>query len=89
MTKDQSKPVGAVLAGLGLRQRVVFLAKDSALYGSASALSKCFALFTFPILTRHFTTAEYGIIDLFGMVTSALVIVVMFGQDSAIRMGDV
>jgi O-antigen/teichoic acid export membrane protein len=71
-------------SNLRLSSRLSFLFKDSLFYGGASVFNKFFSLFTFPVLTRHFTVAEYGTIDLFGMVTSFVVIFLMFGQDSAL-----
>lgn len=69
--------------GLSVRGRLAFLAKDSLLYGGAAAFSRCFALITFPILTRYFGVADYGIIDLFGVFAATAAIILTFGQDSA------
>lgn len=69
---------------LSFRQRLGFLAKDSLLYGSAAALNKAFALLTFPLLARHFSVEDYGIIDYFGTVATLIAIIFVFGQDSAV-----
>jgi len=69
---------------LSLKGRLKFLFKDSAIYGGANALRTLFALFTFPILTRYFSVADYGIIDAFNVLATLLVTLIIFGQDSAV-----
>ncbi|MBB5514554.1 O-antigen/teichoic acid export membrane protein [Rubricella aquisinus] len=64
--------------------RLAFLFKDSVLYGGAAALSKAFALITLPLLVRHFTVAEYGVLDFFMVLIVFLTILFVFGQDSAV-----
>ncbi len=54
------------------------------LYGSSSAISKACGLVTFPILVRHFTPAEYGVLDYFLTLASLLAVLLIFGQDSAV-----
>lgn len=71
-------------SGLSLRGRIRFLLKDSALYGGAAAISKAFALITFPLLARHFTVAEYGVLDYFLILAGFLSTFFIFGQDSAV-----
>jgi O-antigen/teichoic acid export membrane protein len=70
--------------GLSMRGRLGFLLKDSALYGGAAAISKAFALITFPILARHFTVTEYGVLDYYLVLASLLSTFFVFGQDSAV-----
>ena len=70
--------------GLSQSGRLLFLLKDSALYGGAAALSKAFALITFPLLARHFTVAEYGVFDYLGVLAALGTTFFVFGQDSAI-----
>jgi O-antigen/teichoic acid export membrane protein len=74
----------ATPAGLGQRSRLAFLLKDSALYGGAAAISKAFALITFPLLARHFSIVDYGVVDFFLVLASFLAILFIFGQDSAV-----
>lgn len=71
-------------AALSLRGRLSFLLKDSALYGGAAAVSKAFALITFPLLARHFSLAEYGVLDFFLVLSGFLVTLFVFGQDSSV-----
>jgi O-antigen/teichoic acid export membrane protein len=71
-------------SGLTSRGRLALLLRDSALYGSAAALSRAFSLITFPILARHFSVAEYGVLDYFLTIASLLAAVLIFGQDSAV-----
>ena len=66
---------------LPLVGRLKFLLGDATLYGGAAAISAGFALITFPLLARHFTVEEYGILDYFLVLASLLGIVFVFGQD--------
>ncbi len=69
---------------LTLRGRLSFLLKDSALYGGAAAVSKAFSLITFPLLARHFSLAEYGVLDFFLVLSGFLLTLFVFGQDSSV-----
>jgi O-antigen/teichoic acid export membrane protein len=69
---------------LSQRERLIFLLKDSALYGGAASLSKAFALITFPLLARHFSVAEYGVLDYFLVLAGFGAVFFIFGQDSAV-----
>jgi len=71
-------------AVLGLGQRLKFLARDSTMYGGAAAISRGFALITFPLLARHFSVAEYGVLDYFLVLGGFLATMAIFGQDSAV-----
>jgi O-antigen/teichoic acid export membrane protein len=71
-------------ARLSVPRRLRFLATDSLVYGGALAFNAAFALITFPLLARHFSVPEYGVIDLFTVAASFLTITFVFGQDSAI-----
>lgn len=82
--KPVDKTVLDAPSRLSTRHRLRFLAKDSLLYGGAAALNKAFALITFPLLARHFSVADYGLIDLFMVFASLLAIFFIFGQDSAV-----
>jgi len=72
------------LAGVPPSGRVNFLLKDSAVYGGAAAVSKAFALITFPLLARHLSVADYGVLDYFMVLAGFLVIFFVFGQDSTV-----
>jgi len=54
------------------------------IYGGAGALSKAFALITFPLLARHLTVADYGVLDFFMVLATVMVVLFIFGQDSAV-----
>lgn len=69
---------------LGIAQRLRFLARDSAIYGGAAALNKATALITFPILARHFSVEEYGVLDFMLVLSAVLTILFVFGQDTAV-----
>lgn len=70
--------------GLSLRGRLVFLLKDSVIYGGASAATAALGLIVFPILARHFSVTEYGVVDFFLVLAGLMAIFLVFGQDSAI-----
>lgn len=74
----------ATPSGLSQRGRLAFLFRDSALYGGAAAVSSASALITFPVLARHFSTADYGVLDFFMVLASFLWILFVFGQDSGV-----
>ena len=69
---------------LGMRGRLGFLLKDSILYGGAAAFMQSLSVITFPIMSRHFDVADYGIIDFFGVMGSLLAVFLTFGLDSTI-----
>lgn len=68
---------------MSLKGRLLFLARDTAVYGFGEALNRGLALITFPLLARHFSVAEFGIIDLLTASVMLLVVLLVFGQDSA------
>ena len=76
--KSAARAEGAIHARLG------FLIKDSLVYGGASAISQAFSLITFPLLARHFSVAEYGVLDYFMVLSNILVTLFIFGQDSGV-----
>lgn len=69
---------------LSLKGRLQFLLRDATLYGGDAAISKAFALITFPLLACHFTVVEYGVLDYFLVQGSLFAIFFIFGQDSAV-----
>lgn len=71
------------LSGTSLGARLKFLARDTAVYGVASALNKILALFTFPLLARHFSVDTYGTLDLLNTWAVLLTTLLLFGTDSA------
>jgi O-antigen/teichoic acid export membrane protein len=68
---------------LSLRGRLGFLARDTAVYGLGEALIRALALITFPLLARHFSVADFGTIDFLTTCILLLVVLLVFGQDSA------
>jgi O-antigen/teichoic acid export membrane protein len=75
-----SNPAGS----LSLSGRLKFLLRDASIYGGAAAISKAFMLITFPLLARHFTVEEYGLLDYFLVLAGLLAALFIFGQDSAV-----
>lgn len=61
-----------------------FLAKDSAVYGMAAAISRFATLLTFPIIVRHMTVSDYGVFDILQVFGSFLTVFLIFGQDSGV-----
>ena len=80
MSNDQRQRV----RGGSIRQRLSFLAKDSVLYGGAATLSKMLNLLILPVLTRLFSNAEYGALDVITVSGQIFVAFIIMGQDSAI-----
>ncbi len=79
MSSDTERAIG-----LTPRGRLAFLLRDSALYGGSAAISKAFGLITFPIVSRHFSVAEYGVLDYFLTFATPLAVLLIFGQDAAV-----
>lgn len=65
-------------------QRMGFLLKDTVIYGIGGALNKAIALITVPLLARHFTVSQFGLIDLANFSVVLTVTLVVFGMDSAV-----
>ena len=66
------------------KERLLFLFKDTIIYGGAAALSRAFSLITFPILARHFSVSDYGKLDFLLVISGFLSTLLIFGQDSAV-----
>jgi len=75
---------GSDLGRMSSRGRLRFLAGDAVLYGTVSAIAKGASLITFPVLARHFSVADYGLLDLYLVVAGLLAVCFTFGQDSAV-----
>lgn len=71
-------------AKLSHQGRLKYLFKDTLLYGGAGAISRAFGLITFPLLVRHFSVNEYGIIDYYYVLINFLGVLLIFGQDSSV-----
>lgn len=78
--KDASHPN----FGQSLAEKTIFLLKDSAVYGLAGVISRLSSLVVFPVLARHFSVAEYGVIDFYMVFGAFMVLLFVFGQDSAV-----
>lgn len=83
-TKHQDASDYRAVRKASIGQRLLFLTKDSFLYGGVWALSRVLALFTVPILTRLFSTEAYGAMDAIAVVGSLFVAIMTMGQDSAL-----
>lgn len=60
------------------------MGRDTVIYGLARVLSKSVSLITLPLLARNFSVEQYGLIDLFTVLTGLLITLLMLGQDSAV-----
>jgi O-antigen/teichoic acid export membrane protein len=69
---------------LSVRARLGLLGRDSVVYGTAAAVNAAFSLLTFPLLARHFSSSDYGVLDFFSVIAGLLTILVVCGQDSAV-----
>ena len=54
-------------------KRVKGLSRDALVYGVGDALGKLISIFTAPILTRIFTTSDYGVVSLIQVAVGLLV----------------
>ncbi|MEQ8578074.1 MAG: oligosaccharide flippase family protein [Balneola sp.] len=60
------------------------LGKDIIAYGVMSGISKSVNLVLLPVLTRQFSTSEYGIIDVISILTSLLSLIIALSLESAV-----
>lgn len=67
-----------------IKDSIKFLAKDTAVYGLAGAVTKFIAIFTVPILVRVLSKDEYGTISTVIAITAVFTGFISLGQDSAI-----
>lgn len=63
--------------------RLKQLGKDSVVYGLGGILARSIGFFTLPIYTRIFTPADYGTIEMLGVLASFLGAILVMGMDSA------
>ncbi len=57
--------------------------KDLVIYGFGLAVSKGLVFFLIPILTRLFSPAEYGVLEMFSTISAILSLIMTMGLDSA------
>lgn len=69
--------------GINLTSRLHQLGKDSLIYGIGGIAARSLSFFLLPILTRIFSPAEYGLIELLTAVIGLLNAVLALGMDSA------
>lgn len=67
-----------------IKDSIKFLAKDTAVYGLAGAVTKFIAIFTVPILVRVLSKDEYGTISTVIAITAVFTGFISLGQDSSI-----
>jgi O-antigen/teichoic acid export membrane protein len=59
------------------------LGRDLVIYGSGRIAFQLLIILSIPIITRIFTTSEFGVIETMTATTAALAVVVLLGLDSA------
>jgi O-antigen/teichoic acid export membrane protein len=64
--------------------RLRFLLRDSLLYGGASVVGRITTLVTLPVILRTLSVPEYGLLDFLQVFGAFLVILFVFGQESAV-----
>ena len=68
----------------GRRLGLEALLQDAVWYSSANIITKILSLCSFPLIARHFSTTDFGVIELFGSVAPLIAFAISFGQDSAV-----
>ena len=66
-----------------MSQRLSQLGKDSLIYGVGSIAAKGVGIFVLPIYTRIFSPADYGTIEMLGLIASLLTAFIVMGMDTA------
>lgn len=69
-----------------MEKHFLALSKDGFTYGLGNMVLKVLGLVSIPIITRIFTPAEYGVINLIASVISFLSLLMIFGMDSALAL---
>ena len=69
---------------MSLISNLRLLIKDTIFYGVAGFFSKSATLLTLPILSRHFSVEEYGIINSLNLLAYLIATFLLMGQESAI-----
>lgn len=67
-----------------IKGAIKFLAKDTAVYGIAGAVSKFIAVFTVPIIVRILTKEDYGVLTAVISTSAIFVGVITLGMDSSV-----
>ena len=67
-----------------IRESLLRLTKDSLVYGAGQAIGRGLQVLLVPILTRAFSPAEYGVVDLLAVVSSVATFVIVMGMDGAL-----
>jgi O-antigen/teichoic acid export membrane protein len=64
--------------------RLIFLLKDSIIYGLVGAINKLLMIITFPIIVRFFSKEEFGQIDATTYLVSLFLPLILIGLDSSV-----
>ncbi len=67
-----------------IKQHLQKLTGESLVYGFGQALGRGMSMLLVPILTRAFTPAAYGVVDLLGLVAASATLRTVMGTDAAL-----
>ena len=68
----------------GILSKIIFLIKDSSVYGFGILLSKVFAFILIPFITAHFSVEEFGYIDTFQAIILLFSLILSFGMSQSV-----
>ena len=68
----------------GILNKIIFLIKDSSVYGFGIIFSKAFAFFLVPFITGHFSIVDFAYIDTFQAITLLFSLVLGFGMSQSV-----
>lgn len=67
-----------------LKKRIQDVLKDSSIYGLSKIASQAIGFFLIPLYTQYLSPEDYGILNILGVASVSLGLVMTFGLDSAI-----
>ncbi len=77
------RTVAEVPGPANLMQRLKQLGKDSLVYGFGGIAARGIGILVLPIYTRIFTPADYGTIEMLGLIATLLTAIIVMGMDTA------
>lgn len=69
---------------LSLKEKLIFLLKDTLFFGGIKGISMVFPLITIPVLTSHFSIKNYGLYENLMIIASFISTFLILAQDSAV-----
>ena len=68
----------------GKEPSIKSLLQDAVWYGGANIITKVLSLCSFPLIARHFSANNFGVVELFATIAPLIAFIISFGQDSAV-----